>query len=102
MTRKTSQSVATPATPKSSRPPDASASPRRPASAPSPSATSSAPDAGYPRPVTTETFEAEFVAYNQFRAALGQPAYTRAQFAATAARHNATIARQEDDETLPA
>jgi hypothetical protein len=44
--------------------------------------------------VTSDTFEAEFVAWNQFRAALGQPASTREQFAATVARHNATIARQ--------
>jgi hypothetical protein len=50
--------------------------------------------------VTSETFEAEFVAWNQFRAALGQPPYTRDQFAATVARHNATIARQSlADET---
>jgi hypothetical protein len=42
--------------------------------------------------VTSDTFEAEFVAFNQFREAMGQPAYTRDQFAATVARHNATIA----------
>jgi hypothetical protein len=93
MTRKTSPSAATPAARNSSRPADASQKPTRPASAPSPSATSSAPASGYPRPVTSETFEAEFVAYNEFRRACMLTVLTRAQFAATVARHNATIAR---------
>jgi hypothetical protein len=52
--------------------------------------------------VTSETLEAEFVAYNDFRRACGLIPYTREQFAATVARHNATIARQGPDETLPA
>jgi hypothetical protein len=93
MTRKTSRSGVSPAAARSSRPADASRKPTRPASAPSPSATNKETASGYPRPVTSETFEAEFVAWNQFRAVMGQPAYTRAQFAATVARHNATIAR---------
>jgi hypothetical protein len=42
--------------------------------------------------VTSETFEVEFVAYNDFRRACGLTPYTREQFAATVARHNATIA----------
>jgi hypothetical protein len=44
--------------------------------------------------VTSETFEAEFVAYNEFRRACMLTVLTRDQFAATVARHNATIARK--------
>lgn len=88
----------------------ASARTRRPASPPAPSAISSVPAPtfkegervfpidevrAYPRPVTPETFEAEFVAWNQFRALTGVPPVTRADFARTVAVHNANLAKKQ-------
>jgi hypothetical protein len=56
----------------------------------------------YPRPVTSDTFEAEFVAFNEFRKLCGVDPVPRVIFQGIVARHNATIASQESDETLPA
>jgi hypothetical protein len=91
MTRKTSPSAATPAARNSSRRADASASPRRPVSAPSPSATSGAPASGYPRPVTSATFEAEFVAFNEFRKLCGVDPVPRVVFRGIVEKHNAKL-----------
>lgn len=52
----------------------------------------------YPRPVTPETFEVEFVAYNDFRAACGVPPVTRARFQQTVERHNRTIAAKSPED----
>lgn len=101
MTRKTVPSAARRAAARFGRPVAASPNPRRPASAPLPSSTSSAPASAYPRSVTSETFEAEFVAYNEFRKACGVRTVDHAEFARAVAAHNALIVAGPIDRDAP-
>jgi len=51
--------------------------------------------------VTAETFEVEFVAFNQFLEACGHAPYSRTQFEDIVAKHNARLVRRDLDASPP-